>query len=460
MAVPNPDSDILLKLAFWFFVVDLFLTMSKLLEIMAVSGGFRIPYLGLTIHLVTFGLALVSGGARRVVSTRLGVFLVLFTVWMMVCTLASTWRGGSVDTLLREWVPSFVIFAGCGTVVTLLQCRKAATVLAAGTTIIAGASYLLASVKQDRLAFEGGTLGNSNDLSLLLVLGLPFLLAPVFWKGSSNLRKLMAMALGLMVLVVVIRSASRGSLVALLTILLILFWTQPFAGKLKLGLLSIVMATAFFALTPREILSRYVTIFGDAEKNDDVATSAEYSSMARRELLEQSLKLTMAHPLFGVGPGIFVVGEAKLAEAEGQKAMWHVSHNTYTQVSSEMGIPGLLLYLAALWATFRNVFWFRAHSRIDPTGRVSAMGLAFLLSLAGLCVGLTFSSSAYLPYLPILMGLSVVFRKSLEREMDLHARSSVLTAPEPPMAAPVKPAGTSSGKPVYRFLGRPRRSGA
>ena len=203
-----------------------------------------------------------------------------------------------------------------------------------------------------------------------------------------------------------------------------------------------------------------MTIFGDAAGDDGVATSAEYSSIARRQLLEQSLKLTIEHPVFGVGPGTFAIGEAKLAEAEAQKAMWHVSHNAYTQVSSEMGFPGFFLYMAALWATFRNIFWFRAHSRIDPTGRVSAMGLAFLLSLVGLCVGLTFTSSAYLSYLPMLMGLSVVFRKSLEREMDRHARSSVLTAPEPPMAAPVKPAGTSSGKPVYRFLGRPRRSGA
>jgi O-antigen ligase len=461
-AGPDPDSDVLLKLAFWFFLVDLFLTMSKLLEIVSISGNTRVPYLGVTIHFATFGLAVVSGGARRVLDTRIGICLALFTSWMMVCTVLSTWRGGSVDTLLHEWVPTFVIFCGCGTVATLSQCRKTTAVLAAGTTIIAGASYLLASVKQDRLAFEGGTLGNSNDLSLLLVFGLPFLLAPVLWKGSSNFRKLLVMALGVMVLVVVVRSASRGSLVALGTILLILFWTQTFAGKVKLGLLTVVMVTAFFALTPKEILSRYVTIFGDAEQSDDVAASAEYSSIARRELLQQSLKLTVAHPLFGVGPGIFVVGAAQMSSAEGQRPMWHVSHNTYTQVSSETGIPGLLLYLGALWATFRNVFWFRTHSRIDRTGSVSAMGLAFLLSLAGLCVGLTFSSSAYLPYMPILMGLSVVFRKSLERDIDLHARSLVLSVPEPPMPTLVKPAAsTSSHKPVYRFLGRPaRRSGA
>ena len=77
----------------------------------------------------------------------------------------------------------------------------------------------------------------------------------------------------------------------------------------------------------------------------------------------------MEHPIFGVGPGIFTVGEADLAKSEGQAAQWHVSHNSYTQVSSEMGIPGLLLYLAALWGTLSNIVWFRRRSRIDPATR-------------------------------------------------------------------------------------------
>lgn len=454
----NPDSDLLLKLAFAFFVVDLFLTVSKLLEIANLAWYIRIPYLGVTLHVVTLALALISGGARRVVASQLGVCLALFTVWMMVCTLASTWRGGSADTLMREWVPSLIIFASCGTVVTLQQCRKVVAVLATATAVIVGASYALGSLKGDRLAFEAGTLGNSNDLATLLVLGIPFFLVPVFSKASSPFRKIGALALCAMTLIVVIKSASRGSLLALITILVVLFWTTSFAGKVKLGLVTVVMLLVFFAVTPREVLSRYVTIFGDSTSNDQIAASAQESSLARRLLFEQSLKLTMQHPLFGVGPGIFAVGEAQLADAEGQKAMWHVSHNSYTQVSSEMGIPGLLLYLLGLWTAFRNVFWFRAHSRVDPASRVSAMGLALLLSLVGLCVSLTFSSNAYLSYLPMFMGLSVAFRKSLQLDMERHC--AVATAPQPRLAAETKPAGTSPGKTLYRFLGRPRRAGA
>lgn len=458
MVTSGTEADLLMKLAFAFFALDLFLSISRLLEIIALAASIRVPYLGVTIHLVTLALALISGGARRVIATRIGAWVALFTAWMLVCTLTSTWRGGSVDTLVREWVPSLIIFVGCGTVVTLRQCRTVCIVLAGASSLIAVASYSLASLREDRLSFETGTLGGANELSMLLVLGVPFVLLPMFSPRASRFLKLIALALCAMALVVVVRSASRSSLLALVAITLILFWTLPFAAKIKLALLTLVALAAFVTLTPRQVLSRYSTLFNDARSDDDVATSAQASSEAREYLLQQSLRLSMEHPLFGLGPGVFVVGEAKLAAAEGQKAAWHVSHNSYTQVSSEMGIPGFLLYLAALVTTFSNVFWFRSRSRIDVTGKASAMGLALLLSLVGLCINLGFSSNAYFPYLPMFMGLSVVFRKGLEREMG--QRSPVLNVPEPPRAAALQPVAASSSKPVYRFLGRPRRSGA
>ena len=180
----------LLKLAFGFFVVDLFLVASRFLEIITMAGGGRIPYFGVTLHVVTLVLAVISGGAKRVVTSRVGLFLGLFTGWMMVCTLASTWRGGSADTLAREWLPSLIVFIGCGTIVTLHQFSKIATVVAISTAIIAVASYVLGTSQQDRLTLTSGTLGNSNELSMLLLLGAPFFLVPVFSKGTSRWRRL------------------------------------------------------------------------------------------------------------------------------------------------------------------------------------------------------------------------------------------------------------------------------
>ena len=38
-SAPSPDADLLLKLAFAFFALDLFLTMSRFLEILTLAGG-------------------------------------------------------------------------------------------------------------------------------------------------------------------------------------------------------------------------------------------------------------------------------------------------------------------------------------------------------------------------------------------------------------------------------------
>jgi O-antigen ligase len=462
---PDPDSDVVLKLAFGLFLVDMLLTVSRVLEILGLAGFGRIAYLGVTLHVATFAVVAVSGGARRVLVSRVGIYLVLFTGWMLMSTLLSSWKGGSVDTVLRQWSISLIVFLNCGSVLILRQCRKVSVVMIAGTAVIAGASYFLGTLKQQRLAFESGTLGNANEFAMLLVLGVPFFLVPLFSRDSSRAAKMATLALSALVMIAVIRSGSRSSFLALIAILMVLFWTRPLVGKLKLGLLTTILLLAFLAATPSAILFRYLTIFNrPATFNSpiimtDLASEAEGSRRARERLLEQSLKLTMEHPVFGIGPGIFMVGEADLAKEEGRSAMWHVSHNSYTQVSSEMGIPGLLLYLAALWCTFRNVFWFRAHSGVDPTGAASAMGLALLLSLTGLCVNLVFSSNAYMSYLPALMGLSVVFRNSLRKEMD--RLSPAWTAPQgPQMSAPMEPARPVSRKPSYRFLGRPRRLGA
>ena len=149
--------------------------------------------------------------------------------------------------------------------------------------------------------------------------------------------------------------------------LMVLFWTRTFAGKIKLGMLTVVLAVVFFAMVPREVLSRYVTILGDAGANDEIAESAQESSMVRQHLLQQSLTLTMENPS-SVSAQVQRVGEADLAKSQGGVASWHVSHNSYTQVSSEMGIPGSAVFGGTMVYIPQHIS-IRAQSRKEPGGR-------------------------------------------------------------------------------------------
>src|ERR1022692_2114887 len=100
-----------------------------------------------------------------------------FTVCLCVCTPFSVWRGGSFRMLRESWAVSlfsFVIIAS--SVQGLEQCRKILYSFAAATIFIESLALLMGRVQQGRVALLGGTLGNANDLAMMMLMGVPFCL--------------------------------------------------------------------------------------------------------------------------------------------------------------------------------------------------------------------------------------------------------------------------------------------
>src|SRR5262249_48633980 len=152
---------------------------------------------------------------RRVIDSRVSLYLGLFTFWMVVCTALSIWRGGSFDALVHQWAVSLVVFVTCGAIITLRQHRLVAAAMGASAVCIGLAGYWLGITREERVTLESGTLGNANELSLLVLVGLPFLLVPAFSK-TTRMRKAFALAAGPLVLAILFRAGSRSSFLALL----------------------------------------------------------------------------------------------------------------------------------------------------------------------------------------------------------------------------------------------------
>jgi O-antigen ligase len=133
------------------------------------------------------------------------------------------------------------------------------------------------------------------------------------------------------------------------------------------------------------------------------------STAKREELFKNSVILTFQHPLFGVGPGMFTVAEDSMARAEGKRhGAWLGTHNTFTQVSSECGIPGFLLYCAGVLAAFRKSYSLYRQTKDHPQFKeisTHALGLNYAL-IAFIATGM-FLNAAYTSLLPILAGLTV-----------------------------------------------------
>jgi putative inorganic carbon (hco3(-)) transporter len=132
------------------------------------------------------------------------------------------------------------------------------------------------------------------------------------------------------------------------------------------------------------------TLVGKFQEGDYDRGSAE----ARKELLIKSLAVTATHPLFGVGPGNF----------QSYTRSWLVTHNTYTQLSSECGIPALILFLLLLRRAFLNLRYLRKLPLIPENEELRHYANALTASLAGYLLGAFFSSSAYelFPYYMVI----------------------------------------------------------
>ena len=203
---------------------------------------------------------------------------------------------------------------------------------------------------------DNGAISNANDLAahLLLVMAFVLFVALVSKRWAIQAIAFTVFSFGLYYIV---RTGSRGALIALMLSVLFIFLRAPAAVRLSAALAIPVAAVVLIALLPRDTLVRYATTFSNtakAEEGDDPADTkgAEASTRAKTYLLETSALYSIEHPLFGVGPGEFEDQEAAIAKESNRHAAWQVPHNSYTQISSEAGIPAFVFQVAALIGTF------------------------------------------------------------------------------------------------------------
>jgi O-antigen ligase len=83
-------------------------------------------------------------------------------------------------------------------------------------------------------------------------------------------------------------------------------------------------------------------------------------------LFQESVRLMLEHPLFGVGPGIFSAALASEQKQLGQLQTWREAHNSFIQLGCEAGIPALGFYLAAMLYCMKRTIRVYRRARGDP----------------------------------------------------------------------------------------------
>jgi putative inorganic carbon (hco3(-)) transporter len=359
-------------------------------------------------------LALLLGTNRvrsRKFPSETKIILAMFA-WLILTIPFASWRAGSFAVVFYEFSRIvIVVFTLVLTVTRLAELRRLILMQALGVALMTIAAVIVNNRLQGRLAGMGnGLLSNPNDLAMNVALNWPLCL--VFLLTGRGIAKKLFWAFAMLVMIYgLMATYSRAGFVALAVALLVCLWEFGIRGRRVhlIGIAALCMLGVFL-VAPGNYLKRLETLVGHFQEGDYDRGSAE----ARKELLVRSLGVTATHPLFGVGPGNF----------PSYTGMWRVTHNTYTQFSSECGIPALLMFLLLLRKAFKNLMGLRKMSQSPETEEARMLTSALFASLAAYLVGAFFSSSGYelFPYYTVLY-TTLLYRLEFKEETSRSVRT-------------------------------------
>lgn len=331
---------------------------------------------------VTGALAIVifltelGGAARR--WPRECVYLFLLLGQMFLTIPFAVWRGGALQATraFANVVPLILVISLA--VNTVPRLRRILFWQVASMATIAAVAVVKFRHAGGRLEGVLNGYANPNDFALAVVVALPICLAFMLRSRNTIARLVWLGCIGVMTYAIVL-SASRAGILAFGVAMCIALWYFAVKGRYKY-LLTLIAGFAACALLfgGSELKLRY-----EAMAHPELDQKASGSSEQRERLLRVSIKTTFEHPIVGVGPGNFAI----------VSGVWRVTHNTYTQISSETGLPGFILYMLILSCAWRNLSRVRRMIRGDTELRTFAIALH--ASLTAFLFGSFFASEGY-----------------------------------------------------------------
>jgi O-antigen ligase len=416
-----------------------FLLFCRILEMLGMVGLSRLRLMML-VTLIGLVAAILTGNLVRALKTEIGVLLVLWTSWMLISMPFGTWRSESLNQFANLWLKSLMVFF----IVVSLACARPAfqrTMSAMGWAAAMAAVLVLPGLAaagggngvDDRL-IGFGTLSNPNEIAFHLWLGMSFLvLLAVRGKG---IKKVLLGGVCLLEVFLIVKTVSReGLLIGAVVILLGLLRASAMNKAKIIAAASVLCVVGVLSLS-QQSLDRYLTLF-TSHVNGEAAASARESSRSREQKLRESVELTLRNPLFGVGMGVFMPASVGLAKEKGGPVDWQASHNSYTQVSSELGIPGILILLAIYGSAVRQVWRVDLEAKRAGHEDVRQSAFAILIAIVVLSMHFCFDSMAYLFYLPLIAGLATALTM-VYRPESASAREPLIVASEKTGLAPVE----------------------
>lgn len=348
--------------------------------------AYSFPWVQL-IAILTLLSFLFSAERKKIPWSIVSVLLLAFLMWTGITTIFSVLPHTAWDKweqFAKVMVMVFVTFA-------LTNTRKRADllvwmiVISLGFYGVKGAVFTLEKGGEFRVFGPPGSfIADNNDLAQAFCMVLP-LMRYLQLRASGKAGRI---ALGILMLltgIATLGTYSRGGLIALAVVSAALF----VKGRRKLVTLAIVLMVAFTAyhFMPAQWMERMDTLH-HAEQTD--------SAQTRIQSWEFATNVALHRPL--VGGGFEVYESPAMWRAYGPEgAIPRAVHSIYFRVLGEQGFPGLILFVALLFFSWRSCGRIRRKTRDSPEDRW-IFDLASMLQvslLAFMTAGLATTSSYF-----------------------------------------------------------------
>jgi len=274
---------------------------------------------------------------------------------------------------------------------------------------------------------EGTFIEGNNELALAIIVVIP-LMRFLQLRTKARWGRFALTALMILSGIAALGTQSRGALIAILSMALVMWWRNK--SKMVFGMFLVVVGIGMVALMPSTWDERMASI-----------TEYQQDGSAMGRINAWWMAWNLAKDRFAGGGFDIYVPQIFNAYAPNPSDI-HAAHSIYFQVLGEHGFIGLVLFVLIWVAVWRSAGHLRRNGPLRPESAwLADLGAMCQVSLVGYLVGGAFLSLAYfdLPY--NILVLVVVARQWLENkawEQEPHPasmKSAEHLTPGPPAPA-------------------------
>lgn len=345
--------------------------------------------------------ALLDGSRARLFGWRESRLFLILLCWALLSGLTiSRWEWAAAPltscvALLAYLYPTLIFLDSVENI-------RRATYWIAFSMLLASYSVFSGYIKYG-VTRPGGVVGDPNYYALVAVSMFPLCVA-LLPEAAGYLRWMLALT-GLAVIASVLLSASRGGFLSLAFCLIYM----SFRGRRRLAMLAgIVLLTVFLSwMLPHSPWQRFFRPgVGDV-----------VSSEARKQALLAGWEMIKAHPLTGIGVGMYKPS-MPLYNPDARFAV--IGHNTYVEIAAELGVPALIVFVVILFTCWRRAGRTALAYEQEGDTATARLARAIEIGIASFAFAALFLSAQYAKQLWLL----VWFGLALARLAELHKEES------------------------------------